>query len=244
MQQLYELKLIPNLEMFECPVCFTMVEKGDGVMLRECLHNACRLCLTEYINTFEDAEVRCPLNDGFSCPAVITQQEIQELLTDDDYGKYLEKSIRLAESTAKTFHCRTIGCRGFCFLEDEINEFPCPICHKVSCLTCRAIHENFTCKQYQDDLKAKAQNNVDYQKTQDMIKRMVEKGEAMNCPQCDIILQKKSGCDWMRCTMCKTEICWATKGPRWGPAGNGDTSGGCKCAIGGQRCTPTCGNCH
>ena len=40
----------------------------------------------------------------------------------------------------------------------------------------------------------------------------------MNCPQCKVILQKKSGCDWMRCSMCKTEICWATKGPRWGPA--------------------------
>lgn len=46
---------------------------------------------------------------------------------------------------------------------------------------------------------------------------LVNRGDAMRCPQCKVILQKKSGCDWMRCTMCKTEICWATKGPRWGP---------------------------
>ena len=45
----------------------------------------------------------------------------------------------------------------------------------------------------------------------------MEKGDAMFCPQCKIIVQKKDGCDWIRCVMCKTEICWATKGPRWGP---------------------------
>lgn len=49
--------------------------------------------------------------------------------------------------------------------------------------------------------------------TQDLVRN----GEAMYCPSCNIIVQKKDGCDWIRCSMCKTEICWATKGPRWGP---------------------------
>lgn len=39
----------------------------------------------------------------------------------------------------------------------------------------------------------------------------------MNCPTCQVILMKKWGCDWLRCSMCKTEICWVTRGPRWGP---------------------------
>jgi LSD1 subclass zinc finger protein len=46
---------------------------------------------------------------------------------------------------------------------------------------------------------------------------MVERGEAMNCPTCQVVLMKKWGCDWLRCSMCKTEICWVTRGPRWGP---------------------------
>ena len=46
---------------------------------------------------------------------------------------------------------------------------------------------------------------------------MVVRGEAMNCPTCQVILMKKWGCDWLRCSMCKTEICWVTRGPRWGP---------------------------
>ena len=47
---------------------------------------------------------------------------------------------------------------------------------------------------------------------------LVQRGEAMLCPTCRIVVQKKDGCDWIRCTVCRTEICWVTKGPRWGPA--------------------------
>ena len=47
--------------------------------------------------------------------------------------------------------------------------------------------------------------------------KMIQQGEAMNCTQCGVIVQKKEGCDWIKCSVCKTELCWATKGPRWGP---------------------------
>lgn len=46
---------------------------------------------------------------------------------------------------------------------------------------------------------------------------MLQNGEAMNCPKCKVIIQKKDGCDWICCLMCKTEICWVTKQARWGP---------------------------
>ena len=49
--------------------------------------------------------------------------------------------------------------------------------------------------------------------TQDLI----EKGEALHCPSCQVLLLKKWGCDWVRCTYCRTEICWVTKQLRWGP---------------------------
>lgn len=47
--------------------------------------------------------------------------------------------------------------------------------------------------------------------------QLVRNGEAMNCPKCQVIVQKKDGCDWICCLMCKTEICWVTKQARWGP---------------------------
>lgn len=48
----------------------------------------------------------------------------------------------------------------------------------------------------------------------------------------------------MRCPMCATKLCWATRGPRWGPAGYGDISGGCKCYVNGVKCHPQCRGCH
>ena len=45
---------------------------------------------------------------------------------------------------------------------------------------------------------------------------MLNSGEALRCPQCLVIVMKKWGCDWVKCSMCETEICWVTKGPRWG----------------------------
>ena len=45
----------------------------------------------------------------------------------------------------------------------------------------------------------------------------VASGKAMQCPECRQFVYKDEGCDWIRCGKCLTEICWATKGPRWGP---------------------------
>lgn len=117
----------------------------------------------------------------------------------------------------------------------------------------QSIHEGMNCKQYQDDLAARAINDSAARRTTHLLKvscnrhlcvwvftvygvtvfgtvnwtffshflyhkqTLVQSGEAMHCPQCGIIVQKRDGCDWLRCTVCHTEICWVTRGPRWGP---------------------------
>ena len=49
------------------------------------------------------------------------------------------------------------------------------------------------------------------------IQDLVDKGDAIYCPNCQVLLLKKWGCDWLKCTYCKTEICWVTRQRRWGP---------------------------
>eukprot|EP00112_Aurelia_sp_Birch-Aquarium-sp1_P011498 Seg2418.3 transcript_id=Seg2418.3/GoldUCD/mRNA.D3Y31 product="RanBP-type and C3HC4-type zinc finger-containing protein 1" protein_id=Seg2418.3/GoldUCD/D3Y31 len=239
--------LIPNAEAFECEICYAEYEKGEGVILRECIHVFCKDCLRQTIQNSEDPEVKCPHTDGnVNCMQVITAQEIAALLTEEEYVKFLDRSVNAAENrAANSFHCKTSNCGGWCIYEDEVNWYECQVCQKRNCLTCKAIHDNMTCKEYQDDLKRRAHQDEAAKKTQEMLDEMLRNGDAMNCPHCQVILQKKDGCDWMRCSMCRTEICWATKGRRWGPKGNGDTSGGCRCrAINGKPCHPKCGNCH
>ena len=35
----------------------------------------------------------------------------------------------------------------------QVNEFQCQICNRHNCLTCKAIHKEKNCQEYQDDLK-------------------------------------------------------------------------------------------
>lgn len=57
-----------------------------------------------------------------------------------------------------------------------------------------------------------------------LLKELLKFGEALKCPTCGIVIMKKEGCDWIQCTMCKTEICWVTRQARWGPKVDGQCS--------------------
>ncbi|XP_026203704.1 ranBP-type and C3HC4-type zinc finger-containing protein 1 isoform X2 [Anabas testudineus] len=233
--------LIPNATEVDCPICFSSLKPGDGIVLRECLHTFCRECLKGTIVTSQDAEVSCPEN----CDSKLLDREIQALLTEEEHQRFLELRLNIAESRSEhSFHCQTPNCRGWCIYEDEVNEFHCELCGETNCILCRAIHKDMSCKDYQDDLRIRAENDQAAQQTKQMLDNLLQNGEAMKCPRCDIIIQKKDGCDWICCLMCKTEICWVTKQARWGPNGTGDTSGGCRCRVNNQPCHPNCQNCH
>ncbi|XP_007906862.1 ranBP-type and C3HC4-type zinc finger-containing protein 1 [Callorhinchus milii] len=241
-----DLNLISTGEDFDCPVCFMTLASGEGVTLRECLHSFCKECLKGTILNSGDADVTCPfMDDQYSCDKKILEREIKSLLTDEEYRGYLDKSLAIAENRSEnSYHCQTVDCRGWCIYEDDVNEFQCPLCKKKNCLLCKAIHEEMNCQQYQDDLKIRALNDDAARQTAEMLITLLKEGEAMHCPKCKIVVQKKDGCDWISCSMCKTEICWVTKGPRWGPLGRGDTSGGCRCRVSGALCHVNCQNCH
>ena len=79
-----------------------------------------------------------------------------QLVTDDVYEKHLQLSSREAESRdAHSYHCGTPDCLGWCTYDDDVNSFFCYVCHHTNCLTCRAIHENQNCLEYQRELRAK-----------------------------------------------------------------------------------------
>lgn len=44
-----EQNLIPNTSETECPICFSVLQPEEGIVLRECLHTFCR---SELVNNF------------------------------------------------------------------------------------------------------------------------------------------------------------------------------------------------
>lgn len=218
--QAHEEGLIEPQEQFNCVICFETIQSGNGIRLKECLHEFCKDCIKHHILYTETADIKCPSqNDGAPCSYDISHLEIQQLISDDDFRKFNLKSLRMAEAAAgeRAYHCKTVNCEGWCEYDEEVNFFNCPVCSKPNCLTCKAIHEGKNCKEYQEDLKIAAQNDDDKRKTEEKLLEFLKTGDAMKCPQCSIVITKKAGCDWIQCSMCKTEICWATKGRRWGP---------------------------
>ncbi|GLV42308.1 ariadne 1 [Carabus blaptoides fortunei] len=238
--------LIKNAERFECLVCFAECQPNEGVTLRECLHQFCRTCLAHTVEFSEEAEVKCPYRDDqYACDMALQDREVKALVSAAVYEQHLAKSVKQAENKMdNTFHCKTPDCKGWCIYEDNVNDFHCPVCRHSNCLTCQAIHSGRNCKQYQEQMKDQSETDEDARRTRDFLEDMIKRGEALACPTCQVVLLKKWGCDWLRCSMCKTEICWVTRGPRWGPAGKGDTSGGCKCGVNGTKCHPKCNYCH
>jgi len=245
-KQLEDMDIIPNAETFECTVCFMDTEPGDGVVLRECLHTFCKICLAASIEHCDAPKVKCPYkDDNYSCDMELLEREIKALVSAPVFEKHQKKSVKEAEANIQnTFHCKTPDCAGWTVMDDNVNIFKCPLCKRTNCITCQAIHDGMDCKQYQQYMLVDSQDE-NSKKTKEWMDDLIGKGEALHCPSCQVLLLKKWGCDWVRCTYCRTEICWVTKQLRWGPNGRGDTSGGCKCMIDGRtKCHKNCNYCH
>lgn len=85
--------------------------------------------------------------------------------------------------------------------------------------------------------------------TEEAVKEMIARNLAMLCPQCEAVVEKMSGCDFLLCLNCKLGICWVTKKPRQPITKmlNGKTVviDGCHCLeTKNQKCHLKCGNCH
>ncbi|XP_073941990.1 uncharacterized protein [Choristoneura fumiferana] len=237
--------LVPNTEEFECGVCMEHYTAGQGAILRECVHTFCRDCLTDVVKHCEEPAISCP---AMGCPGNLQEREIRALVSPEDYERWLARGLAAAESgTRNAFHCRTRDCTGWALCETGVTRFPCPVCKKTNCVSCQAIHEGDTCEQYRSKQAAEAPKQAPDQTdegTRAFLDTLISRGEALECPECSAIITKKWGCDWIKCSACKTEICWVTRGRRWGPGGRGDTSAGCRCGVDGKRCHPSCGYCH
>lgn len=130
--------VVPNSEPFECPICFMPMKANEGIVLRDCLHIFCRECVILTIKYNDEAEVKCPYLDAvYSCDSIIQEREIKSLVSKDIFEQHLAISLRVAEHKMENaYHCKTPNCKGWCVFEDNVNEFKCPICKIMNCLTC------------------------------------------------------------------------------------------------------------
>lgn len=137
--------LIGNTEQFDCIICLETVNIGDGVVLRDCLHQFCKQCTKGAIVTSENAEIPCPFGNGKNrCDGIILDHEIRAIASAAEYETYLNRSLRIAEANiANTVHCKKVDCIVWCICDDDVKQFDCPKCKSPNCVPCEV--NNYIC---------------------------------------------------------------------------------------------------
>lgn len=185
-----------NFFEFNCPICMERVAANDGVILKNCCHSFCKVCISETIRHCEDQFVLCPhrYDDGKACDSLLQEREIRALVNEEIYDQHLKKGLQQAESTmSDVFHCKTPDCDGFIIYSNDTKAFPCQICEKVNCIQCQAIHETKTCEQHKEDLKNDEKNQNELKLTEEAVADMLQKRQAILCANCGSVIQKILG---------------------------------------------------
>lgn len=135
--------LITNNEPFDCDICMNSIEFNEGIILRNCLHRFCKECIERTIIHCENVEIKCPYIDNHcSCEGKLEDREIRSALSTENYEQYLNRGLRLAQRSIKgSLLCTATDCDGWCICDEEINEFTCPGCGKLNCVTCKVRYK-------------------------------------------------------------------------------------------------------
>ncbi|KAG5667782.1 hypothetical protein PVAND_015752 [Polypedilum vanderplanki] len=204
LESLDDFEYLENLESFNCQICLSTIQPSDGIKLKNCFHEFCKICFTNVIKTSTEIEIQCPFieNSNQRCEAFIQDRELRCFLTVDEYSKHLNKSLSQAESQIKgAFHCLTPNCIGWVEILNNLKNFTCIVCKNVNCVKCKSIHTGTVCKNLQNV------NN----KSQIYINQLLREQKVMKCTKCGILVQKINGCNHLKCLKCKNEFQWIGK---------------------------------
>lgn len=202
---------VENNNKFDCPICLTEVNPGDGVRLKNCLHEYCKRCLGHHIEHSEELEVSCPFvfEGGTRCEGKLQDRELRSLITAEVFSARLAKSLLQAEAVIKdSFHCKTPDCPGWVELCPGVISFYCPVCGKGNCIACKAVHEGKSCDEFYFETHADERKARDDGLTNAQLKNLITLRQAMPCPGCGVVIQKTTGCNHMKCTRCQRDFQW------------------------------------
>ena len=169
--------------------------------LAECGHQFCLLCLHDnYRSLIEDQyrhkNLKCPQN---GCTAMIKEAEIRAIL---DNEQVIEKLERFRRSTRvaldpNLMHCVRPNCEEVIDVRlfEDWDWITCPTCSIDICKKCRTtLEDGHQCSDGSFQLMAWVNGQP--------------KSIVSNCPQCNSLTEKDSGCCIIHCIVCTYSYCW------------------------------------
>lgn len=132
--------MVPNTTEFECSICMSVCNAGDGIMLRDCFHYFCKECIANVVHYSNECEVKCPFinQQNSGCEGIVQEREIRGILSDEQLEVYIQRTHKLnLNMVPNAFACRTLNCKGYWIIDPGDVEFSCSLCGTVNCLKCK-----------------------------------------------------------------------------------------------------------
>jgi hypothetical protein len=187
----------------ECPIC----QEPKDMYRLACGHEACKDCLHQILETavhsHDTSTIKCPMP---GCRQPFNQADIDQVANDQALVQTIADLKHREEMVQdpRMRQCPTIDCPYTYLFEGNLQQITCPQCHQSYCSNCRVNHaQNVTCEQAQQNQGLAAEHANEEQATEEFIRNATKQ-----CPNCHAPIERRDGCNHMRCTNCHYEFCW------------------------------------
>lgn len=140
--------VVPNHCKFECPLCFNNCLPNDGVVLRDCIHSFCKICIRASIINNLNPPIKCPFKTDYICESILQDREIKGIVGQDIHDEYLARISLKIQKDQNIFNCRNENCIGYGFIDKQQTSFECFECKTINCILCRDIHNGMNCEEF------------------------------------------------------------------------------------------------
>jgi hypothetical protein len=172
-----------------CRICLEHCDLSSCITIScSSSHQYCQECLVKYIqHQIENGSTTILCPEFLSCSGFIHQNDLKRILSSTNYEKLkCYQKYRMNQQCPFCSHALSSK-------DDSSSLISCSFCGESSCLYHSNAHPPFTtCLEYEQNLK-----EIDHLSYQ-LIERISQR-----CPSCQFPTQKISGCDSMRCSICK-----------------------------------------
>lgn len=202
-QVLGQVSAVGGPRTFRCSICYENVHEDERVVLEACGnadHGCCQECMQHYITGLvADGRVNaicCP--QGKECGAQASADEIQDLIDDDAYDRYMRFLSMQRDRTLRQCPACSLLCKPEVDEDGEVvAEMRCRACGQELCYYHSSAHIGRPCEEYRREMAKE--------------ERLTMEGALKGtrpCPSCGIPTDKVSGCNHMTCGTCQDDWCW------------------------------------
>uniref|UniRef100_UPI00358F5290 E3 ubiquitin-protein ligase RNF14 isoform X2 n=1 Tax=Myxine glutinosa TaxID=7769 RepID=UPI00358F5290 len=218
-----------DASLVSCQVCFGEKLGSACMLFLTCNHVCCCDCLRSFFEMcIEDGNVqnlKCP---DLGCESVATPTQVRQLVGEQLFARYDRLLLQAALDVMEdVMYCPRLFCQTPVMLEPGGTMGRCPACSFAFCTICRQcfhgisacrINKEQTKVFVEDYLQADDEGKLEIEKRfgKRVVRRMLDErsshdwleNNSQPCPICSTNIQKRAGCNKMRCSGCKHSFCW------------------------------------